>query len=570
VLLAVPSIPTGRGSDDFVLTATQRHSAIALGRAPFDLFAFATGDLADATRMRDVGVFPWWTDSASRLHFFRPLASLSHVLDDTLWADSPGLEHAHNLGWYAAAIAMLWLVLRRLNTSRWPATFALLLYAVDHGHGGAVGWISNRNGLMAATFGFATLWAHDRWRRGGGASAALLAPLCFLLALSSGEAGVATVGYLLAYSMFVEEKDRIRPLLPYAVIVAGFAAIYALGSFGAVHTTQYIDPVREPLRFAGAMATRLPIYLQTTIGGPASDGWIVYPMVHPILPYVMWMVSVALLCGFLWLAWPVIRADRENRFWLVGSALATVPACAGFPSDRLLLIGGAGAIVFVARFIIAVARDDGTLYRSRRTRRIANIAAVWLLIHGVAVNAIAFSVRAGSGGAIQKVFAMCDRSLPSDPKLVDRTTILVNAPLQPMVYYSLYARAADGRPRPDRTRLLATGSTELAIARLDRHTVRLSSDRGLLSRDVDMMMRAPDRDLLPGTTVAVDGMQVFVDEVTADGRPAVVRFRFDQDLDDPRLLWLQWGSDGFAPFALPAVGQVVTLPPVRLFELFTR
>jgi hypothetical protein len=559
VLLSLPFAGIGRGSDDFVLTAALDDADLARGHAPFDLFAFATGDAADAAHLRDVGAFPWWADASSRIHFFRPLASLTHAVDHALWPDSPTADHLHSACWYALAVAMLWLVLRRSSVPRGVAALGLLLYAVDSGHAGAVAWISSRNSVMAATFGFATLWAHDRWRRGVAGPMPALA--WFALALASGEGGVATLGYLVAYSLVLEAKARLRALAPYVALLVGFSIGYALGRYGAACTSQYIDPVGEPLRFAGAAVARLPIYLETAIGGPPSDAWIAYAMIHPALPYAVWALAVSLVGAFVWLAWPVIRADRECRFWLVGSVLATLPACAGFPSDRLLLLGGAGGIVAVSRVIVAFARDR---------RRVARGAALWLAIHGVVLAPLAFVARGASGATLQEVFAIADRSLPADPAIADKTVVILDVPLQPMIYYALFARAADGRPRPARTWLLATGAAGFVCERIARDTVRLASRDGLVSRELDMMLRAPHRDLRPGEAIELAGLHVVVDEVTGDGRPAVVRFRFDRDLDDPQLVWMRWSPAGLIRVPVPALGRAIALPGVSLVELFSR
>jgi len=295
VALAIPSLTAGRSSDDFVIAAADRDSAIALGHAPFDRFAFATGDEGDAARLRDRGVFPWWADGSARLHFFRPLASLDHTIDQALSADSPALEHAHNIAWYALAVAALWLVLRRGRIPRWAACFALLLYALDQTHGAALSWIANRNGLMAAAFGFGTLWAHDRWRRDGWRPGIVVGPALFGLAMASAEGGVAVLGYLAAFALFMDGgrgRDRLRSLAPYVAVALAFVAIYRLGSFGASHTTQYIDPIGEPGRFASAVVARLPIFVGAVLGGPPSDAWVIYPMISWILPIVVWLFKL--------------------------------------------------------------------------------------------------------------------------------------------------------------------------------------------------------------------------------------------------------------------------------------
>jgi hypothetical protein len=43
--------------------------------------------------------------------------------------------------------------------------------------------------------------------------------------------------------------------------------------------------------------------------------------------------------------------------------------------------------------------------------------------------------------------------------------------------------------------------------------------------------------------------------LTSEGKPAVVRFRFDEPLDSPSFVWLCFRGKSFEPFVPPAVGQ---------------
>ena len=85
--------------------------------------------------------------------------------------------HAHSLVWLALALFGAALVYRRLLGATWVAGLATLLYAVNDTHGPAVGWIANRNAVIAIALALPVLWLHDRWRRDGWTPGAWLAPL---------------------------------------------------------------------------------------------------------------------------------------------------------------------------------------------------------------------------------------------------------------------------------------------------------------------------------------------------------------------------------------------------------
>ena len=54
-------------------------------------------------------------------------------------------------------------------------------------------------------------------------------------------------------------------------------------------------------------------------------------------------------------------------------------------------------------------------------------------------------------------------------------------------------------------------------------------------------------------------MTARVTALTADGRPAVATFRFDEPLESPSFVWLCFRGISFEPFVLPAVGQETEL-----------
>jgi hypothetical protein len=569
-----PLAHQGRSIDDFILVAAGEHADIALGRPPADLFVFANGKVADAERLRAEGVFPWWADPTTRVHLFRPLTSLTHSFDHAMWPASPAADHAQSVAWYLLLLGAVWLLLRRSSAPRWLSVFALLLFALYNTPRGGVGWIASRNGVIATTFGVLALWAHDRWRRDGWRAGALFGPLLLALAMGAGEAGVATLGYLVAYAAFLDEgtwRQRVGRIVPYMLVVAGFGGIYAIGGYGARNSSMYIDPVGEPLRFATALASQLPTYLHALLGGPPSEAWNIYGLVSPTLPYVMWALAVLTLATFGWVARPILlRNERENRFWLAGAVLAAIPICASMPNDRKLLFSSLGIVAVAPRFIVAVVRGADTIYSMRRQRWLAKAFAVWMFVAFVPLSVLGLATHANDTRTTQRPFARADASLPADASIADKTLVLVNPPLEPLVSFTLYQRAARGALRPALTRTLGTSiARELRVERVDARTLRVSCEAGTLSRTSDMMMRSPARDLRPGARVDLPGVSVEVERVTSDGRPASTLFRFERGLDDPSIVWMQWGEDGFTTFTPPTVGAATTLPAVDLVKLFT-
>jgi hypothetical protein len=166
VILALPSLNAGLFVDDYhhKLLMDGSDSPIRLLKSPLDMFCFFDGDPQRTAELIDYG-FPWWTYKGIKGAFWRPLASITHWLDYILWPDTPALMHAQNILWYGALIIAVTFLYRRFITATWVVSLAALLYAIDDAHGMPVGFIANRNAVMATFFGILTIIAHDKWRR---------------------------------------------------------------------------------------------------------------------------------------------------------------------------------------------------------------------------------------------------------------------------------------------------------------------------------------------------------------------------------------------------------------------
>jgi hypothetical protein len=118
-------------------------------------------------------------------------------------------------------------------------------------------------------------------------------------------------------------------------------------------------------------------------------------------------------------------------------------------------------------------------------------------------------------------------------------------------------------------RILGTGASAMAITRVDERTLLVRPDRGFLSSPVDTMLRSARRPMALGAAIDLSDVTIEITEMTSDGRPAEVRFRFRLPLEDPSLMWRRWGVRGYVPFDLPRIGETTRLDAVDLASLFT-
>jgi hypothetical protein len=560
VALAAPSLTTGLVADDHVQQVMLKRPAPIppLSGSGLDLFSFASGDPATTHALQDLGVFPWWTDPAVRLAFWRPLTAVTHLVDQALWPGSAVLMHLHNLFWFALALAAAWAVYRRFLGAGWVAVLALLLYAIDDAHGPAVGWIANRNAMIALALSLPALVFHDRWVKDGWKPGALLGPLCLAAGLLAGEAALAVGAYLAAHALHLDRRRlaaRAAALLPYLAVVVAWRALYHHLGYGAHGSAVYLDPAGNLGTFARAVPHRAPALLAGQLAGPWSDLDSMWAYIGPNAPRIVLAIQLGLIVGVaLWL-WPLWRRDPVVRFFATGMLLAVIPICATFPADRLLWFVGIGGMALIARLV------------SEPWRRVAAKLAVGVTVTvHVVLAAPLLEIRSRSMTTVALPLERADRTLPQTPDVAGKTFVLVNPPSDVCAGYILIMRGSRGEPMPAHLRWLWAGTSSLEVERVDARTLRLRPAEGFVRGLTEQLLRGPDSELPTGTRIALSGMTVEVTSSLPDGRPAEALFRFDVPLEDPSLYFAKWGDHGYEPFMLPPAGARVTLPARDLLK----
>jgi hypothetical protein len=556
-LLSATSVGAYRALDDWVLSliASGGGRNVGLRRGGLDLFTFTVGDRADNHGLMDVGVMlPWWTDETLRISFFRPLAALTHVLDERLWSASPTMMHVHSLAWLFAMLLAAALVYVRLDDEA-PivAGLGFLLYAFCDAQATIVAWIANRNALIAGTFAFLTIFAHDAWRRGKRPAMGIGAAMAFAAALAAGELAIGAVGYLVSHAVFVEKGPplrRARSLLPYVVLVVAWRLGWARAGFGAHGSGAYIDPLADPSGFLAAAPVKLVMLTHAQFSVPPADVAFLAPPSHRPLQVTVGALTILVV---VWLLAPFAR-DSKGRFWAFGSFLALLPLAATFPSNRMLLFVGLGAMALLARLFRAFVAEGarGELRFEFRSVMIA----LFMLLHVVAAPFIS------SGRAAQmRIFAGVEErataGIPNDASIQDKTVIVLAAPT---VLFANYIQAKDevlGLRRPRHLYLLAGASSEIGVERTGPSEIVLRPSAGFLYTPLEQHYRAAT-DLAPGYTVSLSTMRAEVVEQRPDGRPGAVRFSFTDPLD--RYVFVRWVRDRYEPCALPALGEKMSLP----------
>ncbi len=549
VALAAPSLFGGWQVEDYGWQRLETSPATVLLK---DFFPVSDPVLENYAA-KDTGYLPWISVRDLRVSLWRPLTRVTHYVDYKLWPGSALLMHAQSLAWFALLLVAVALLYRRIEGASWVAGLAAVLYAVDSGHGPALGWLANRNAIVASAFAVLALVAQDRWRRGGKRWGAALAPLCILLGLASSELAVGVLGYLVAYALVLDPaswRRRVAACLPWATVV-GLWALYtrALG-YGAHGSGAYIDPVASPLAFARAAITRLPTLLFGVLGVAPIDLKAFLDMRWPIYLLVPGLAFLGLAIAMLF---QQLRADRTARFWALGMLLSLVPACGTFPADRLLVLASVGAAALIAKLIATAS-----------TRPARFVAGAWVVTH-LWLSALLLPARSLGLMFLDRTMGrMSDQAFEGVTSRAERV-VIVNTPDLYTGAMMIQRRKVLGQPTTEHAWVMYGGTDAVRVTRESRYDLLVHPEHGFLSMPFDRVYRGAAFPMHPGQGLQLSGVQIIVVAVDATGTPTDVRFRFAWALDDARRLRIvAWNGARYAPLALPPIGGSVVVPAVHL------
>jgi len=554
-VLTLPTLRAGLIADDYLHRMVLLHKG-AWGAAMnpvSDLFAFVPTKLA--AWMRDVGYLPWWADPKIHIAFARPLTALTHVLDYALWPDTPALQHLQSLLWFALGVGLVALLYRKLHASAAVAGMASLLFALEDSHVVVAGWLANRNAALCLVCGAGLLLLHIEWRRTRAARYGLLALLALAVGLGCGEAMLGAVAYVVAWQLTCETgswRRRLTPLLSYGALIALWRVLYVAFGYGTEGSWLYVDPGAHPWLFLVNVTERWPLLLGAQWLQAPANLWLALSRQAQIASSA---ICAALLVGVAALLFRLLRRDALARFWALGMAASLVPVCASFPMDRLLLFAGVGAFGLMAMFFESCGVWPWGPVRDRWRRR---AAVVLLVLHGpvAAMMTVLGSLLLPLLGGPPRAAA---ELAPRGPEVSSQTFVFVNGNDFPVVYMHVIRTATGEAPAPRRMALLAPLLTTSLVRREDANTLVITPLGGYLALSIDRLLASPTRRFFAGEIVDRPDYRAEVRSLTADGRPFEVAFRFRMPLEDPQLRWLSWQHGELGAFALPGIGESVTL-----------
>lgn len=503
------------------------------------------------------GWFPWLADPHFDASFWRPIASLTHHLDYRLWPEQAWLMHAESIAWYAALVLAVAAFHRRLVAPRWVAGLATVLYAVDDAHGHPVGWLMNRNGVMAALFAFCALVAYDRQRRDGWRLGAPVTAACFAIALCTAEFALCAAGYFAAHVLFVDEapwRKRLFAACSWGLVLVGWAVVYRWLGHATQGSALYIDPWHDPFSYAFEVAERATMLSMGLFGAPFADGWLrATPYGQGLL--VFW--AAAFLSLTVYVMWPLLRTDRRARFFAAGLLLSLPPACATFPEDRLLLVAGVGAFPLIGLLVREVLAGAATVAGRRRAAEA--LAAAFVGVHALAAPVLLPFRSLQMFRYDREIAAAGESAFSHVAKTPEDSLIVVNGHNYYFVGMTALTRLSRGQQTIHRMVPLAGTLDDVKLRRIDPFRIEVTPQDGFYSRAFNRIFRGRGDPFERGATVDLRGVTVRVTEVSQWGEPLRAVFDFEQPLEDRRYTWIAWKNGRYEAFAPPPIGTTVVV-----------
>ena len=332
VLATLPALGVGLVHDDLMQRLALEGAVPGYARGPHELYDFTGSDPGGTRAMIEAGYFPWFTDPALSLRFFRPLSSLLLALDVALFGRAALPAHVHSLLWFVLIACAAAAIFRRVLSPR-AATLATLVYVLAGAHADTTAWLAARHTLVGAALGALAVWAHVAGRTQAGRAQAgraqagrtqagrpqgrsriaLLAVPALLVGMLASETALGAVVFILLYELIVSEgprRERVVAALPVLALGLAHLAFYVLSGYGTKESGAYISPFDDPGAFAGAIVSRGALLVAELYGALPS---LITSMLEPAqVPGAIYGALAAAGCALVLYRGRDRRAERSD------------------------------------------------------------------------------------------------------------------------------------------------------------------------------------------------------------------------------------------------------------------
>jgi len=563
----LPSLRWGFIYDDFIHQFMLGTVASHDPARTWSLFDFGTRPSAGHPLYK-WGFYPWWTDPDFKIRFFRPVTSLSIAFDHWLYSQwAPGY-HLTSIALFAVLLVLVYRLFRSLELPDGAVLWALAFAAFNDVNTLPIGWIANRNTLLAAVFLVAMLVTLHSNRRRPRAVKTVVAAACLLMACGSKESGIIGLPLAALHAFLYPRTEgplslraRLSAMLksPALWVVLACTCVYFAGYAIAGYGTRsllYPTPWRSPGQFFVRLAAMGPLAGISLLFGVSADA------VSGLPQHMGWVlaVSVVVLVVVLW-----IMVGRMTWTPAIGLGIGLIvfsllPEAGADPSDRLLLNASIGSSLLIGLFLHQLGSWRGLL--ARRDLAALVLAAV-LVVRGIILPLPGTWVRGWGfsrmGGYDREFIARADidRQRPAP-----RHVFVLNSPTSLLAVTMMATWAVVHDDDGTNIHMMQMGRRGLAWHREDGRRMTLTA-RGTAFGDQRFESlfctgRQPKTGEVLYRTSAFRAIPL---EVEADGIRKVL-LEFDHDLDDDVYQFLVWDKDKarFIRIRPPRIGETIEIP----------
>lgn len=535
IALLLPSINAGLMADDtwhalWVSGLEHNHAQSALSL--FGLFSFINPASEVYQGLLTTAAIPWWTVADLKVNFWRPVAELSH-LDYRYFLDQPKLLHLHSLLWYALQLCLLAAYYQRLFAKKMVWLFALVFFVSEPFHAVAVSWLANRNIIIAAVFSLASLILHIDYRRLDSLWRLWLSLLCFLLALLSAEISVSVLGFIIAYTLFMDKRPRAyRVAVPYIVLaVMWFISYKALGYGVSGSAAMYIDPVTRPYDFIAQYAQRVPLVLALQLT--------IYPKLSPAIFTPAVLISLGSAIFALWLVLALRLKSRVLGFLCGAFLFSILPVASALLHERNFVFVSMALSPLLALLLEFLWRNKSWLNKSVFGSLVLLRMVLTAALVPIACLYMIFMVNNPINNTIQ--------SLP-ELRAQDHVLLLGAPTLHSSFIYP--TRQLAGKIKPLSMHTIFTDQCDCSIEKLAANRWLIRAEQGILAGE-DFFLR--DLQLEPlevGDKYTLAEAELSVLAVNPQGNPTQLGLIINEEkLGQYQLL--HWHKNRFQPLAAP-------------------
>jgi hypothetical protein len=338
--------------------------------------------------------------------------------------------------------------------------------------------------------------------------------------------------------------------------------IYKLGNFGSQGSGFYLDPLHDPLGFAGSFCQRAAFLLMGQWSPlPAELSMANAPGTSAFFHLSVFSFAVAAIVAVLFI--PLVVRDRVARFWGLGAVLSLIPIGAVGPENRLLGFVSLGSMAVLAQLTQFVFAPASAAPLPRVWKGFAWAATlILLLLHLIAAPLLGIA-RIDYQSNVSSRMDRALTSVPSDPRIASQDLVLINPPDQIYLVTTIWAvNKLENLPMPRHMRALSSGG-ELEVTRVGPRSLRIRYPDGFFPTAFSRFLRSQNDRFSTRQHLELPGLSITVEALDARGDPAQVLYEFPVPLEDSSLRWMRWHDGVYVPWTPPPISQTQTFSAER-------